>query len=282
MRLHVFGPDVGIPIGQFGSDFRLSPLTDPAGKAHVACFHLRPGGRVGRHEATVDQLLCVVAGRGWVAGGDGVVRPIGPGEAASWVAGEEHETGTDDGLTAIVVEGRFEVWATEVVGDPIVVADPDPAWPEWFRQVEAYVAPAIGDLGTIEHVGSTSVPGLAAKPIVDVDIVLGSPDDVPEAMRRLRTIGYFWRGDLGIEGRQAFRLTTDPGLPRHHLYVVVAGTKPHLDHVRFRDHLRADPEAARRYGDLKKANAGVAGGDIRAYGAAKHALIEELIMRPGP
>jgi hypothetical protein len=113
MRRFSFEAAVGRHVHDFGSDFILSPLTDPGGRARAACFHLGPGGAVGEHEATVGQLFCVLAGEGWVSGADGVRQPIRPFQAVHWQAGERHATGTTAGLVAVVLEGDdFEVWAT--------------------------------------------------------------------------------------------------------------------------------------------------------------------------
>jgi quercetin dioxygenase-like cupin family protein len=80
-----------------------APLTSEAG-LQAACFRLEPGGRVGRHPAGVAQLLVVTEGAGFVSGSDGSETPIASGKAAFWDAGEEHETRTEFGLTAIVIE----------------------------------------------------------------------------------------------------------------------------------------------------------------------------------
>jgi hypothetical protein len=77
----------------------------------IQVMHLPPGGSIGIHPAGAKQLLAIVAGVGWAAGDDGVRRPLGPGRAAVWRLGEVHQTGTDVGLTAICVEGEFEVQA---------------------------------------------------------------------------------------------------------------------------------------------------------------------------
>lgn len=111
MKLYRFDAAAGRPRSEHGSSFLLSPLTDPEGRARAACFHLEPGGLVGRHEAVVRQLFCVIAGEGWAAGPDGARVPIGAGEAVLWEPGEDHDAGTDSGMTAIVLEGDFEVWA---------------------------------------------------------------------------------------------------------------------------------------------------------------------------
>jgi quercetin dioxygenase-like cupin family protein len=75
-----------------------------AKEAHVVVIEVGPGGVVGRHPAVVAQLYVVVRGSGWVSGGEGGREPIGAGEAVLWEAGEEHESGSDQGMTAIVVE----------------------------------------------------------------------------------------------------------------------------------------------------------------------------------
>lgn len=158
----------------------------------------------------------------------------------------------------------------------IVVDDHDPVWAEWFVAIRAHVAPAFEGMPVaIEHVGSTAVPGLAAKPIVDLDVVVPDERQVQAAIDRLTSIGYLHREDLGIEGREAFFAVT--GLPRHHLYVVVEGSKAHLDHILLRDHLRTHPADARRYGELKRTNAAEVDGDMDAYLDRKHDLVEALL-----
>jgi GrpB-like predicted nucleotidyltransferase (UPF0157 family) len=160
---------------------------------------------------------------------------------------------------------------------PLVVADYDERWPAYFEELAQPVRAALADIGAeIEHVGSTSVPGLAAKPIVDVDVVVASTEDVPAAIERLRSLGYVYQGDKGIEGREAFMWP--PGSRRHHLYVVVRGSPPHVDHVEFRDYLRDHPEAARDYGALKKELAERHGDDPLAYGEAKTEFVTGVLL----
>ncbi len=283
MRIFRFDPEVSIPISNFGSRFRIGPLTGPDCRLGVAVVHLPPDGLIGRHPAVAQQLLAVVAGSGWVSGPDGVHRPIRSGYAALWLAGESHEAGTDDGLTAISIEGTFEVRAMSVTQE-IVVAEYDPAWLDWFEAVRARVWPAIADVALrIDHVGSTSVPGLAAKPIIDMDVVVASDQQVRPTIERLAGIGYRWRGDLGVTGREAFQPPPDPPagppLPRHHLYLVVEDNRAHLDHWLLRDLLRGDADACEQYGRLKRANVELAAGDIDVYVAAKAAFVAGLLTR---
>jgi GrpB-like predicted nucleotidyltransferase (UPF0157 family) len=161
---------------------------------------------------------------------------------------------------------------TTTTRSPIVIADPDPGWPALFERLAAPVRAALAGLGArVDHVGSTAVPGLAAKPIVDMDVVVISRDDVPEAIERLRALGYVYQGDKGIAGREAF--LPPRGAPEHHLYVVVGGSRPHADHTRFRDHLRRHPEVAAAYAACKRDLAARHGADRVAYTEAKTAFI---------
>ena len=279
MRVVRFDEEVALPVSDFGSSFRIGPLTSGDMRGRVQMLHVPAGGRIGRHVAPSRQLLGLVAGEGWAEGSDGVRRDLRPGYGVVWEPGEEHEAGTESGFTAICVEGRFEVWATNVTRE-IVVADYDPAWPAWFDQIHAVVWPAIDDVARrIDHVGSTSVPGLAAKPIIDMDIVVADETQIRPVIDRLRTLGYRWTGDLGVPGRQVFHLDADVDLPTHNLYLVVEDNKAHLDHWLLRDLLREDADARRRYAELKRNNAEVAGDDIDVYVAGKASLVAELLIR---
>jgi hypothetical protein len=105
VEIHAFDPAAGRPVDVYGSDFVVAQLAALDGPARIACFHLGPGGTLGRHPAATEQLFCVVAGEGWVSGGDDVPVPIGVGQAAHWAADELHAAGTDHGLVAVVIEG---------------------------------------------------------------------------------------------------------------------------------------------------------------------------------
>jgi GrpB-like predicted nucleotidyltransferase (UPF0157 family) len=156
-----------------------------------------------------------------------------------------------------------------------VVLDYDPAWPAAFEQLRRLLAPTLVAGAVIEHVGSTSVPGLAAKPIIDLDIVVATTNDVSPMIARLNDLGYDHLGDYGIPGREAF--SVPEGLPYHHLYVVVAGSKPYLDHVDLRDHLLTNPAAVERYAAEKRRLAHLLVTDRHAYLAGKTWLIEEML-----
>lgn len=164
------------------------------------------------------------------------------------------------------------------MGDAIVIVEYDPAWPQEFVRLRDRAQDALGDLAlSIEHVGSTAVPGLAAKPVIDMVVVIASDDDLEEAIRRLEAMGYQARGELGVPGREAF--TWPEGERRHHLYVSPSTSDELRAQVRFRDMLLADPELARRYEILKRDLAERYRDDRPAYTDAKTEFIESALRR---
>ena len=127
----------------------------------------------------------------------------------------------------------------------------------------------------IEHIGSTAVPGLAAKPIIDLMMAVPSPAEVSDRAGDLARIGF--RGeDNGMPGRLLF-VRDDGGRRTHHLHVVTAASWPTRNQRILRDHLRAHPEDLRRYAELKRRLAGRT--DADDYTRAKTELIQELTDR---
>jgi GrpB-like predicted nucleotidyltransferase (UPF0157 family) len=134
---------------------------------------------------------------------------------------------------------------------PILFVDSDPNWPTLFRELRDRVAAVLGGLVVgIEHVGSTSIAGCAAKPIIGMDAIISSMADLPQAIARLATLEYVYEGDLGIAGREAF--AAPPDAPPHHLYVCTSQSEEYQRHILFRDYLRAHPEEVRAYSTLKQ------------------------------
>jgi GrpB-like predicted nucleotidyltransferase (UPF0157 family) len=158
----------------------------------------------------------------------------------------------------------------------VVVLPYDAAWKCAFEAIRSEIADALGALAiSIEHVGSTSVEGLSAKPCIDVDVVIRDRSDLDAVVRRLGAIGYFHEGDLGIPGREAFGYTEKPHLMKHHLYVCHRDSEELRRHLVFRDFLRSHPEAAAEYGDVKKRAAELFPNDIDGYIAYKSPCIEK-------
>lgn len=172
---------------------------------------------------------------------------------------------------------------------PVVLAPSDPDWPRAFAALAEVYAAALGDLvQAIEHVGSTAVPSLLAKPIIDVDIVLASREDLPEAIARLAGLGYRHSGDQGVPGREAFARDGDAEVPRdgsgrrwpsHNLYVCAVDARELQRHLLFRDWLRAFPEQAAAYAVLKRQLADLHRDDRDAYCEAKTEFIEAALAR---
>jgi GrpB-like predicted nucleotidyltransferase (UPF0157 family) len=161
---------------------------------------------------------------------------------------------------------------------PIRIVDYDPDWPEHFEVIRVPVAEVLGSLAaTIEHVGSTAVPGLAAKPIIDLDVLLADESALPAAIERLATLGYVHQGDLGIAEREAF--LTPPSTIPHHLYVCPPHSEAYRRHLAFRDYLCDCPDAAAAYGELKRSLALQFGDNWSAYTNAKSAFIEDILKR---
>jgi GrpB-like predicted nucleotidyltransferase (UPF0157 family) len=133
----------------------------------------------------------------------------------------------------------------------IVVQEYDPVWPARFAELAARLHEALSDMVLrVEHVGSTAVPGLAAKPIIDIDVVMKPTASLDQAIGRLARIGYVHQGDLGIPGREAFRCR--PGESGHHLYLLGEDAEELRAHLAFRDKLRADPVLRGEYALLKR------------------------------
>ena len=161
----------------------------------------------------------------------------------------------------------------------IEVVDWSPVWAEQFEDVAAVLRSALAGVPSarVEHVGSTSVPGLAAKPVLDVDVVV-EPPDVPAAIAALESVGYAHRGDLGVTGREAFRA---PGPPRRNVYVCTAGTANVRNHLAVRDVLRARDDLREAYADVKRALADDPGMDIDTYIAGKSVVLQEVLEASG-
>ena len=114
----------------------------------------------------------------------------------------------------------------------VEIAPYDPNWKTEFEKLHAQLMPLVGDLALhIEHVGSTSVEGLAAKPIIDVDVVIESMAVFPAVKDRLERAGYTHMGTMGVEGREVFHYGQHEGFMRHHLYVCPQDGKGYLEHV---------------------------------------------------
>ena len=162
------------------------------------------------------------------------------------------------------------------LGDPVEVVDYDASWAELFRRERERLRAALGALAAaVEHVGSTAVPGLAAKPVLDI-LVGAAPFPLPDdALAALAALGYEYRGDNGVPGRQFFR--TNPRT--RHLDVVELGGEEWQHLIVFRDYCRTHPDVAREYEALKRKLATEHPHERARYTEGKAAFIEAVLRR---
>ena len=152
----------------------------------------------------------------------------------------------------------------------------DIQWPYFFARIADELRAQLGELVlAIEHVGSTAVPGLSAKPIIDIEVVIASAYQFPPVKDRLERFGYIHRGPCGVPDREVFRSVID--LPAHHLYVCETDARPLREHLRFRNALRQNAELAAQYATLKRALADQYRHDREAYTEAKTGFIRSAL-----
>ena len=164
----------------------------------------------------------------------------------------------------------------------VVVLPYDAKWKSDFEKIRQEIEIAIGDLIIcVEHVGSTSVEGLSAKPCIDIDVVIKDYSVFDDVVDRLWEIGYIHEGNLGIEEREAFKYSDKPHLQTHHLYVCPQQSKELHRHIIFRDFLRRTPEAIMKYSAVKEEAAQLFPNNIEKYIEHKSPCIEELYKMCG-
>ena len=164
----------------------------------------------------------------------------------------------------------------------IVVVEYDYSWKEEFKKIkESLLAKLKGSIVGIEHVGSTSVEGLAAKPIIDIDVIIEHRGMFDTVKERLEVLGYYHEPELAIDGREAFKYGTRKDLMPHHLYVCTEDSPELKRHLFFRDHLRANREDRERYGRVKMEAAKLYPEDIERYILHKSQVIEEIYRTCG-
>ena len=159
----------------------------------------------------------------------------------------------------------------------VVVLPYDRTWKSDFEEIKREIEGAIGDLMIgIEHVGSTSVEGMSAKPIIDIDVIIQDYAVFDAVVRRLEAIGYIHEGNLGIKDREEFKYANKPHLRQHHLYVCPQQSEELHRHITFRDFLASNPESVKKYSAVKEKAAQLFPDNIEKYIAYKSPCIEEL------
>jgi GrpB-like predicted nucleotidyltransferase (UPF0157 family) len=153
----------------------------------------------------------------------------------------------------------------------------DPAWPALFQSQRETIAALLGHPADIHHIGSTSVPGLCAKPKLDIDAVLLSNEARIDATERLKSFGYVFHGDPYGADRWTFTRDETPYGTR--LYLSLPGNPAHRDRILFRDYLRAHPEAVENYAALKRRLAMEANGDWDHYTGGKSDFVADILRK---
>jgi len=163
----------------------------------------------------------------------------------------------------------------------VVVEKWNPQWKYEYKKIVASLGKdIIYNSIKIEHIGSTSVEGLSAKPVIDLDIVI-EKDKFAIIKELLNKKGYEHEGDLGIEGREAFSYSGKEELMTHHLYVCPKDSKELFKHITFRDFLKNNPALASEYSKVKEQAAVLYPDDIDKYMEFKSEIIEKIYKRCG-
>jgi GrpB-like predicted nucleotidyltransferase (UPF0157 family) len=168
---------------------------------------------------------------------------------------------------------------------PVIIVDYDPLWPCRFDRLAAVYSRVLEELHhRIEHIGSTSVPGLAAKPIIDIIIVIPSMAGFALLNAAFESLGYLHNGDQDVPGREVFKLKESDIMARclgenpwpHHLYVCPSDSKSLAQMLFFRDYLRTHADTSRRYDELKRGLAQKLRNDRVGYTDAKTAFVTAI------
>lgn len=162
----------------------------------------------------------------------------------------------------------------------LIVLPYDPNWKTEFERIRDYLMEQIGDLVIeIKHVGSTSIPGLCAKPIIDIVAIMESYKVFPQIVLRLEKVGFIHEGDLGVKGREAFKRLIPDDFMNYHFYVCQKDSVENRRQTIFRNALLTDKSIADEYGRLKMRLIEEVNGDRTLYTNLKTDFILGVIER---
>jgi len=163
---------------------------------------------------------------------------------------------------------------------PVVIVDYDPRWPRLYEEERRRILEVVGDIIVrIEHIGSTAVPDLGAKPTVDLMVAVNRLSDAEKCFDPLQRIDYEYRhqGEAFFPKRRFFRKGNPPKEQHYHLHMVELASDFWKRHLLFRDYLRTHPKVAQDYCELKKKLASKDGSDRAGYTTAKTSFIESVV-----
>lgn len=162
----------------------------------------------------------------------------------------------------------------------IELASHNATWASAFESEASAISNALSELPIeLHHIGSTAIPGIVAKPVIDMLGVVSSVAELDEHAHRLAALGYEGLGEYGILGRRYFRKNAHDGARTHHLHAFAAGAPEILRHLDFRDYLRAFPMEAAAYAALKQELVERCGSDMTAYSEGKTEFIRAVERR---
>lgn len=164
------------------------------------------------------------------------------------------------------------------MADKVIIVPYDPQWPQLFSQLGIALRTALGETAQrIDHIGSTAIPGLDAKPIIDIQISVSAFEPLEVYRLPLEGLGYIFRGENPERTKRYFREA--PGQRRTHIHVRRVGSWSEQFALLFRDYLRAHPDDVNRYAALKRSLAEKFGEDRYAYTEAKAPFIWEIMKK---
>ena len=162
------------------------------------------------------------------------------------------------------------------MGRAVEVVSYDPNWACQYRLEAEVLSAVLGDQAlAVHHIGSTAVPGMPAKPIIDLMVEVRAIERIDDLNEGLLGLGYLPKGEFGIPGRRFF-IKPGEDVRTHHVHMFAAGNSEIVRHLRFRDYLIAHPQEAKRYGCLKRMLAQRFHTDIGAYMDGKDSTVGEL------
>jgi GrpB-like predicted nucleotidyltransferase (UPF0157 family) len=162
----------------------------------------------------------------------------------------------------------------------VIVVPYDVGWKEEFLKIKLFLEKTLKDsIISIEHVGSTSVEGLSAKPILDIDIVIKNYSSFQKVKFKLENLGYYHEGNLGIKDREAFGYNGKDEFMAHHLYVCPADSEELKRHLAFRDYLRIHKEDREKYSEIKLQASKEYPTNIEGYIEYKSSIITDIYKK---
>jgi GrpB-like predicted nucleotidyltransferase (UPF0157 family) len=157
------------------------------------------------------------------------------------------------------------------------VVPPNPAWPQEFEAESQQIALVMdNNLIQIHHIGSTAIPGIYAKPVIDFLIEVKDIGETDAQTTAMEAIGYEAMGEFGLPGRRYFRKERSPGIRTHHVHTYAVGSSEISRHLAFRDYMIAHPQAAQQYSELKQALAKRYPQDIEGYMDGKDEFVKKM------